>query len=68
MKYGSTFILSRFAASVIYFLSLFFEQVSIDEKGIRFAKRVGNLKICTVYIIYCVFCLDKNKRRIGYVH
>lgn len=43
----SSLILSRFSASIIHFLSLFFEQVSINDKGIEFNNRVScGVNIC----------------------
>lgn len=40
MNSGSTLILNRFSGSVIFFLALFFENVTIDQNGIEFSNRV----------------------------
>jgi hypothetical protein len=39
-SYGSTLILSRFSASVFFFLALFFEDITIEQTGIEFSNRV----------------------------
>lgn len=43
MRYGKNLVLSRFSASIIFFLANFFERVAFDKKGIHFLDRVSYL-------------------------
>ncbi|KAI6191595.1 Cap-specific mRNA (nucleoside-2'-O-)-methyltransferase 2 [Aphelenchoides bicaudatus] len=50
LNYGSSLILSRFSASVIFFLSMFFSEVVFDKNEIRFSKRKKSSEEYSSYI------------------
>ncbi|KAI6173406.1 Cap-specific mRNA (nucleoside-2'-O-)-methyltransferase 2 [Aphelenchoides besseyi] len=50
LSLGTTFVLSRFAGSVIFFLSLFFEEFIMDEQGAHFSRYIQPSTELAAYI------------------